>query len=189
MDKKKSSKQTDNILAPMSGRVIPIEQVPDEAFAGKLLGDGLAIQPENGKIYAPVDGEVATVAETLHAYGIRRKDGLEILIHVGLDSVRLQGRGFTSHVKPGDSVKAGDLIAEVDLSLLAKEKVPTITPVVICSGAEGLSLQMAKGKVTAGKDPLISLAGINAVKDVAAETAVTDEAFDTKIFCRSWGRC
>ncbi|MBQ3032700.1 MAG: PTS glucose transporter subunit IIA, partial [Anaerotignum sp.] len=157
MDRKRNAKQERKILAPMSGKIIPLEQVPDEAFSGRLLGDGAAILPKDGKIYAPVDGEVATVAETLHAYGLRTEDGLEILIHVGLDSVRLQGKGFTSHVRVGDRVKAGDLMAEVDLGLLKKEKIPTITPVVICNGAERFSLQMAEGRVSAGKDMLISL--------------------------------
>ncbi|MBR2383903.1 MAG: PTS glucose transporter subunit IIA, partial [Anaerotignum sp.] len=93
MDRKRNAKQERKILAPMSGQVVPLEQVPDEAFSGRLLGDGTAILPKDGKIYAPVDGEVATVAETLHAYGLRSEDGLETLIHVGLDSVRLQGKG------------------------------------------------------------------------------------------------
>jgi len=175
MDRKTNAKQERKILAPMSGKIIPLEQVPDEAFSGRLLGDGAAILPKDGKIYAPVDGEVATVAETLHAYGLRSEDGLEILIHVGLDSVRLQGKGFTSHVRVGDRVKAGDLMAEVDLGLLKKEKIPTITPVVICNGAERFSLQMAEGRVSAGKDMLISLNKISMTEDVAAEAAVTDK--------------
>jgi len=174
-----NNKRGGKILAPMSGQIIPLERVPDEAFSGKLLGDGAAIQPKDGKIYAPVDGEVATVAETLHAYGIRTEDGLEILIHVGLGSVRLKGKGFISHVQVGDKVKAGDLIAEADLSLLKKENIPTITPVVICGGAAGFSLRMAEGRVTGGKDALISLQEISEMKDIAAEAAVTDGAGDS----------
>ena len=165
-----------SIFAPMSGTVVPLEQVPDEVFSKKLLGDGVAILPKEGKIYAPVDGEVATVAETLHAYGFLSKEGMEILIHVGLETVHLKGEGFISHVKAGDSVVKGDLIAEVDLDFLKSRDISAITPVVICNGAEDLDLQTADGEVTAGQDTLIVLKEkeIPATSDIAAETAVTD---------------
>ena len=165
-----------SIFAPMSGTVVPLEQVPDEVFSKKLLGDGVAILPKEGKIYAPVDGEVATVAETLHAYGFLSKEGMEILIHVGLETVHLKGEGFISHVKAGDSVVRGDLIAEVDLDFLKSRDISAITPVVICNGAEDLDLQTADGEVTAGQDTLIVLKEkeIPATSDIAAETAVTD---------------
>ena len=165
-----------SIFAPMSGTVVPLEQVPDEVFSKKLLGDGVAILPKEGKIYAPVDGEVATVAETLHAYGFLSKEGMEILIHVGLETVHLKGEGFISHVKAGDSVVKGDLIAEIDLDFLKSRDISAITPVVICNGAEDLDLQTADGEVTAGQDTLIVLKEkeIPATSDIAAETAVTD---------------
>ena len=165
-----------SIFAPMSGTVVPLEQVPDEVFSKKLLGDGVAILPKEGKIYAPVDGEVATVAETLHAYGFLSKEGMEILIHVGLETVHLKGEGFISHVKAGDSVVKGDLIAEVDLDFLKSRDISAITPVVICNGAEDLDLQTADGEMTAGQDTLIVLKEkeIPATSDIAAETAVTD---------------
>ncbi|WP_458398284.1 PTS transporter subunit IIBC [Anaerotignum sp.] len=165
-----------SIFAPMSGTVVPLEQVPDEVFSKKLLGDGVAILPKEGKIYAPVDGEVATVAETLHAYGFLSKEGMEILIHVGLETVHLKGEGFISHVKAGDPVVKGDLIAEVDLDFLKNRDISAITPVVICNGAEDLDLQTADGEVTAGQDTLIVLKEkeIPATSDIAAETAVTD---------------
>lgn len=146
------------ILAPLSGQVVPLDQVPDDVFAQKVLGDGLAILPNSGRILSPVDGEVTTVAETLHAYGFATADGLEILVHVGLDSVSLKGEGYKAHVKPGDKVKAGDLVAEVDLNLLAAKGISTITPVVICDGAEGKDMTRASGKVEAGKTTLITLA-------------------------------
>ena len=165
-----------SIFAPMSGTVVPLEQVPDEVFSKKLLGDGVAILPKEGKIYAPVDGEVATVAETLHAYGFLSKEGMEILIHVGLETVHLKGEGFISHVKAGDPVVKGDLIAEVDLDFLKSRDISAITPVVICNGAEDLDLQTADGEVTAGQDTLIVLKEkeIPATSDIAEETAVTD---------------
>lgn len=148
------------ILAPLTGKVVPLEQVPDAVFSQKILGDGVAIIPEDGKIYAPVNGEVASVAETLHAYGFTSDDDLEILIHVGLDSVALKGEGFTSHVQVGDMVKAGDLIAEVDLEFLKSRNVPTITPVLICDDADELPMYAVEGNVTAGKDTVITLGEI-----------------------------
>ncbi|MBQ9091561.1 MAG: PTS transporter subunit EIIC [Anaerotignum sp.] len=165
-----------SIFAPMSGTIVSLEQVPDAVFSKKLLGDGVAILPKDGKIYAPVNGKVATVAETLHAYGFFSEEGLEILIHVGLDSVHLKGEGFTSHVQAGDQVRVGDLIAEVDLDFLKSRNISAITPVVICNGAENMELHTASGNVTAGKDALIRLTEKEtpAVSDLAAEDAVTD---------------
>ena len=148
------------ILAPLTGKVVPLEQVPDAVFSQKILGDGVAIIPEDGKIYAPVNGEVASVAETLHAYGFTSDDDLEILIHIGLDSVALKGEGFTSHVRVGDMVKAGDLIAEVDLEFLKSRNVPIITPVLICDDADELPMYAVEGNVTAGKDTVITLGEI-----------------------------
>ena len=148
------------ILAPLTGKVVPLEQVPDAVFSQKILGDGVAIIPEDGKIYAPVNGEVASVSETLHAYGFTSDDDLEILIHIGLDSVALKGEGFTSHVQAGDMVKAGDLIAEVDLEFLKSRNVPIITPVLICDDADELPMYAVEGNVTAGKDTVITLGEI-----------------------------
>ena len=86
------------VIAPLSGKVIALSEVPDEVFSQKVLGDGAAIIPEDGKIVSPVDGEISTVSEKLHAYGFTSDDGLEILVHVGIDSVALKGAGFTAHV-------------------------------------------------------------------------------------------
>ena len=155
-----NAEQKKFIFAPLTGKVVPLEQVPDAVFSQKILGDGIAIIPEDGKIYAPVNGEVASVAETLHAYGFTSDDDLEILIHVGLDSVALKGEGFTSHVQVGDMVKAGDLIAEVDLEFLKSRNVPTITPVLICDDADELPMHAVEGNVTAGKDTVITLGEI-----------------------------
>ena len=103
-----------SVLAPLSGQSVPLEQVPDDVFSQKILGDGIAILPTDGKLYAPVNGEIASVAETRHAYGFTSEDGLEILVHVGLESVALKGEGFTSHVKVGDKVyiKCGSYSSE-----------------------------------------------------------------------------
>ena len=171
MNRKRKEEKSRNILAPMSGQVVPLEQVPDAVFSQKLMGDGIAIQPVDGKIYAPVSGSIITVAETLHAYGIRTEDGLEILIHVGLDSVTLKGEGFRCHVKEGDTVTAGQQIAEVDLEVLRKNDIPTITPVILCNGVEGTTLRKADGKVKGGKDFLMTL------QEVSAESTEKESRF------------
>ena len=161
------------LLAPLTGKLMPLDQVPDDVFAQKILGDGIAIIPENGRILSPVDGEVITVAETLHAYGFATEDGLEILVHVGLDSVAQKGEGFKTHVRPGDKVKAGDLVAEVDLELLKGKNIPTITPVVICSGAEDQTLTFASGNAKAGKTAVITIdepAAVSAPAETAPKT-------------------
>ncbi len=145
------------VQAPLNGRAVPLTEVPDEVFSQQVLGDGIAIIPEDGKLLSPVDGEVTTVAETLHAYGFTTADGLDVLVHVGLETVALKGQGFKSHVQPGDKVKKGDLIAEVDLEFLKAQGLNTITPVLICDGADGKQMDKTTGKVTAGKDTVIGL--------------------------------
>lgn len=154
-----------SLLAPLSGQVVPLEQVPDEVFSQKILGEGCAIIPSEGKIYAPVSGEIVSVAETLHAYGFTSYEGLEILIHVGLDSVALKGEGFTSYVHEGDAVTAGQLIAEVDLKLLESKGIPTVTPVVICDGADDMVIHAASGTVAAGKDRVMTIGAAGAAEE------------------------
>ncbi len=138
------------ILSPLNGKAIPIEQVPDDVFAEKIMGDGVAIMPTDGAIHSPVDGTIATVAETLHAYGFTSEEGVEMLVHFGLETVALEGKGFTSHVQEGDSVKAGQLVAEVDMEFLKAQGINTVTPVVICDGADDETLSFTYGEVKAG---------------------------------------
>ena len=147
------------ILSPLNGKAVPIEQVPDDVFAQKIMGDGMAVVPEDGLIYSPVDGTVVTVAETLHAYGFQSEDGVELLVHFGLETVALGGKGFTPHVKAGDKVKAGQLIAEADMEFFKAQGVNTITPVVICGGADGSELEFEYGEVKAGDTMIHSKAG------------------------------
>ena len=142
------------ILAPVKGKVIPLEQVPDEVFAQKVLGDGVGIIPEEGKIYSPVDGKITTITDTLHAYGFETEDGIQMIVHFGLETVSLKGKGFTSKVKVGQKVKAGDLIAEVDLEYLKEQNVETITPVIVCSGINTEDMIFEYGEIGA-KDVLI----------------------------------
>ena len=146
-----SSTETLRVFAPMTGETVALEQVPDAVFSEKVLGDGLGLIPADGKVYSPVDGEVASVAETLHAYGFSSDDGLEVLVHVGLDTVALKGEGFTSHVKVGDRVRVGDLVAEVDLDLLKSKGINTVTPVLVCDGADDKVMTPVVGNVKKGE--------------------------------------
>lgn len=130
------------IYAPLSGTVMALSEVPDPVFSEKILGDGCAILPTEGKIYAPVEGRISSIAETKHAYGITTANGESILIHFGLETVSLQGKYFTSHVKKGDNVKAGDLIAEADLDQIKAHGLSLITPVILC-GDEDASRRIA----------------------------------------------
>lgn len=146
------------ILSPVTGKAIALDQVPDPVFSQKIIGDGMAVIPEDGRIVSPVTGEVASVADTLHAFGFRTDEGVELLVHVGLETVALKGECFQVHVKAGDRVQAGDLVAEVDLAFLAEKQINPITPVLICGGMEGKILQGTEGPVEAGKDTLVRLA-------------------------------
>ena len=138
------------VSAPITGKIVALDQVPDPVFSEKTLGDGVAIVPAEGKIYSPVNGEIATVAATKHAIGFTSDDGLELLVHVGLETVALKGEGFTIHVSEGDKVKVGDLVAEVDLELLKSKHINTITPVLVCDGMDGKVMEPAEGSVKAG---------------------------------------
>lgn len=144
-----------SVIAPVSGKIVPLSEVPDPVFSDKVLGDGVAIIPENGKILSPVDGEISSVTDTLHAYGFHSNDGLDILVHFGLETVALKGEGFKSYVKEGDHVKIGDLIAEVDMEFLSKKGINPITPVLICDGADNMKMTTSTGNVTAGKNAVL----------------------------------
>lgn len=145
------------ILSPLTGRAVPLEEVPDPVFSQKIIGDGMAVIPTEGKIVSPADAQIVSVADTGHAYGLKTEEGVELLIHVGLETVSLKGECFKIHVKPGDTVKAGDLLAEVDLEFLEERKINPITPVLICGGMEGRVLVKSQpGQVEAGKSVLLT---------------------------------
>ena len=158
MNENKSKNIPQVILAPLTGKAVPLSEVPDSVFSEKVLGDGVAIIPADGKIVSPVDGEISTVAETSHAYGFTSEDGQEVLVHVGLETVSLNGECFKVYGKAGDKVKAGDLVAEVDLEYLKEKEINPITPVLICSDTEGKELQYIEGDVKAGESEVLVLA-------------------------------
>ena len=148
------------ILSPMTGEAVGLGEVPDPVFSQKIVGDGVAVIPSEGKLLSPVDGEIISVADTKHAYGLRTAEGLELLIHVGLETVHLNGECFQVFVKPGDKVKAGDLLAEVDLAYLKERGINPITPVLVCGGFHGQQLNAAAGPVQAGKTVLMELSEV-----------------------------
>ena len=143
------------IHSPLNGTTAALDSVPDEVFSERVLGDGCAIIPTDGKIYSPVDGEISSIAETNHAYGFSSDDGLEILVHFGLETVALKGEGFKPLVSVGDKVKKGDLVAEVDIALLKEKGINLITPVLVCDGADDLEMHVTSNTVKAG-DVLLS---------------------------------
>lgn len=121
----------EEMTSPMTGKVIPLSQVPDEVFSSGAMGEGIAIEPSDNKLVAPFDGAVIMIAPSKHAIGLRSDSGIELLVHIGLDTVTLDGQPFTLHVKDGDKVKKGDLIAEFDLKSIKQANLKTITPIII----------------------------------------------------------
>ena len=161
------------ILSPMTGEAVGLGEVPDPVFSQKIVGDGMAVIPSEGKLLSPVDGEVISVADTKHAFGLRTAEGLELLIHVGLETVHLNGECFQVFVKPGDKVKAGDLLAEVDMAYLKERGINPITPVLVCGGFQGQQLNAAAGPVQAGKTVLMELSEVTeATADNTEKAAV-----------------
>ena len=138
----KEEKQQEIIYCPVKGKVIELEEVQDEAFSGGMLGEGFAIIPEEGKLYAPVDGIIAAVFRTKHALAMESKEGAEVLIHLGLDTVKLDGKGFVMKVEPGQKVKQGDLLCEFDLENMKSEGYIMTTPVVISNNIEYASISL-----------------------------------------------
>lgn len=124
------------IFAPVNGEIVPLDQVPDPVFSQKMLGEGIAVMPEQGNIHAPIEGTVVLVSDTKHAIGLRSSDGTEILIHIGLETVSLKGIGFTVLVKVGDKVSVGRSLIEVDWDYIREHAKSIITPIVITNSAE-----------------------------------------------------
>src|SRR5262245_10877323 len=146
------------ILSPLPGQVWPLERIPDPVFAQKLVGDGLSIDPTDSVLRAACDGEVMALHAAGHAVTLRTPEGVEVLMHVGIDTVALKGQGFKPLVKIGDTVKAGKALIEFDLDFLATHAKSLLTQVVIVNGERVQWLERARGRVAAGKDTLFSVA-------------------------------
>ncbi|MDD6467328.1 MAG: PTS glucose transporter subunit IIA [Erysipelotrichaceae bacterium] len=148
-------KTVEKFACPMSGTLVAIEEVSDPVFSSKSMGDGFAIQPEDGVLKAPFDAEIMVAFPTGHAYGLK-SNKYEVLIHVGIDTVMLNGQGFQVNVKAGDHVKKGDVLATVDLNYLIEQGKDTTTCVIFTSG-ESVQLKKHKQKVAALEEDIIQI--------------------------------
>ena len=133
---KKQEVQEKAAFSPVSGELVPLETVSDAVFAEKSLGDGVAVIPTDGSLYAPADGTISVFFPTGHAIGMTTDDGVELLIHVGMDTVQLEGKGFRPFAKEGDRVTKGQKLLEFDMELICKEGYSLVTPVLITNTDE-----------------------------------------------------
>ena len=145
-------------ISPMSGDLVKLDSIDDPAFSSGSIGKGIAINPNNGKVVAPVDGTIKTIFPTKHAIGIESEDGIECLIHIGMDTVNLQGKYFNVIVKEGQQVKQGELIAEVDLASILKEGYSLITPVIVTNADQYLDvLPFETQGIIVSSEPLLTV--------------------------------
>ena len=143
------------IAAPVSGEIVPITTVSDPVFAQEMVGKGIAIMPGDGNFYAPCDGTLVSLFPTGHAFAISSDDGAEVLVHIGIDTVKLEGRHFDIKATQGDRVKKGDLIVTVDLDGVKSENYEVVTPVIISNPDKFLSIEKRDGKKTAGEAAIL----------------------------------
>ena len=149
-------KDKDVILSPLEGRIVPLKEVPDEVFSEEVLGKGVAVIPENGILFSPVTGRVDSVTDAKHAIVLISEKGIEILIHLGIDTVALKGAPFRPLVKAGDLVKPGDVLINFDIGAIKTAGFPVISPVLVVNADEYGRLIFASGTVKPG-DTLITI--------------------------------
>lgn len=154
---KKKQEKAHVLGSPAAGTAVSIKEVNDPTFSEGILGDGVAVIPSEGKIYAPADGEIGMVFDTLHAVSMTTDFGAEVLIHVGLDTVQLKGDGFEGHVNAGDKVKKGDLLLTVDLEKVKAAGYDIITPMLICNTADYASVEGSFGKAVSAGDEILKV--------------------------------
>lgn len=152
----KKVQEKHSIMAQQTGRVILLEEVKDPVFSQKVLGDGIAILPENGDVFAPVSGKIIQITNTLHAICIAGDDGIELLMHLGLDTVKLNGQGFTCFVKEGQHVSVGDRIIKMDLEYICQSGLQTVSPCIITNSDRIKDLSTLTGNAVAGKTAVMN---------------------------------
>ncbi len=148
------AKTTKKVFSPVKGELITMESVNDATFAQKMLGDGAAVIPEDNHFYAPFDGVIETVFPTKHAIGLKSDTGIEVLIHIGLDTVELKGKYYTAHVEANQRVKKGDLLMDADLDAIKKAGYDTTTPVVVTNTKDFVEIQPSDKTQVTNDDPL-----------------------------------
>ncbi|CCQ93592.1 Glucose-specific phosphotransferase enzyme IIA component [[Clostridium] ultunense Esp] len=146
-----------DILSPMSGKIVPLEEVDDKAFSERRLGEGIAIKITDGKVIAPFDGEITSTYKSNHCVVIRSKEGIELLIHVGLETIKLKGEGFTQHVALMQEVKQGDVILEADLELLKEKGKSLMSPIIITNMGRVESIEKVEGNVEKGLSKIMTV--------------------------------
>ncbi len=155
---KKETSNGNQLYAPMAGQAVAITEVPDPTFAEGMLGNGIAIIPTDGKVCAPCNATVEMMFETGHAVSLTSDTGVEILIHVGLETVGLEGKPFKVHCKGGDKVKKGDLLMEADLEAIKAAGLNTITPMLVCNVDDYPTFNTTIGKEVTNADLVIEVA-------------------------------
>src|SRR6478609_4745715 len=165
------------VLSPLSGQAWPLERIPDPVFAQKMVGDGLSVDPSDALLLAACDGKIVSIHAAGHAVTLRTPEGMELLMHVGIDTVTLKGQGFKSRVKAGDQVKAGAPLIEFDLDYLAMHAKSLLTQIVVTNSERVVAWERASGLVSAGKDVLFTVDfGANETAVAAGGDTVTSDA-------------
>ncbi|GAB6098690.1 PTS glucose transporter subunit IIA [Halanaerocella petrolearia] len=145
------------VLAPITGDLVELEEVPDQVFSQKMMGDGIAINPTDDMIVAPCEGQIVQIFDTNHAVGIETKEGIELLIHIGIDTVELAGQGFTRIAQEGVKVKPGDELIKIDKEFLVENAPSLITPLIVTDMSKVDEVEKGQGSVTAGQDKVMDI--------------------------------
>lgn len=145
------------VYSPVNGTIVDLSEVSDPIFSQRMVGDGTAVNPRDGLIVSPVNGEVIQIFPTLHAVGLKTEEGLEVLIHIGIDTVELKGEGFKALIKQGDRVSVGTPLIQVDLDRVKASGRSVLTPVILTNGDVIQSIEKKSGDVRAGMDSIMTV--------------------------------